>query len=231
MRVVVGVGEPELALGALTIARRIARIDGGVVHPLLVVPESAPFSPRPALARLGDVVAAAGVDGQILTIVDRSVLHGALRVGRAQEATLVLVAEPISARADGEPASASEAAGAREDDRSAVPPVAVVRGNATRIGAVRMRLDEEEVAQPSLAGELARRVGSGAPERLEDEHADWEQLLAPGDVTFVSSELGETLAKLPNAADGLVVSTVADWLIREETAGDGGELPDEERAV
>jgi Kef-type K+ transport system membrane component KefB len=231
MRLVVGVGEPELALGALTIARRIARIDGGVVHPLLVVPESAPFSPKPALARLGDVVAAAGVDGQILTIVDRSVLHGALRVGRAQEATLVLVAEPISARADGEPASASEAAGARQDDRSPVPPVAVVRGNATRIGAVRMRLDEEDLAPPSLAGELARRVGSGAPERLEDEHADWEQLLAPGDVTFVSSELGETLAKLPNAADGLVVSTVADWLIREEIAGDAGELPDEERAV
>src|SRR6202041_635560 len=41
MRIVVGVGEPELALGALTLARRIARIDGGVVHPLLGVPRSA----------------------------------------------------------------------------------------------------------------------------------------------------------------------------------------------
>jgi hypothetical protein len=65
------------------------------VHPLLVVPEAAPFAPREALARLSEVVAAAGVDGQALTIVDRSVLHGALRVGRAQEATLVLVAEPV----------------------------------------------------------------------------------------------------------------------------------------
>ncbi|HXM87536.1 MAG TPA: cation:proton antiporter, partial [Solirubrobacteraceae bacterium] len=56
-RIVVGVGQPELALGALAIARRIAHTDGGVVHPLLVVPESAPFSPKPALLRLGELVA------------------------------------------------------------------------------------------------------------------------------------------------------------------------------
>jgi Kef-type K+ transport system membrane component KefB len=230
-RIVVGVGEPELALGALTIARRIARTDGGVVHPLLVVPESAPFAPKPALARLGEIVAAAGVDGQLLTIVDRSVLHGALRVGRANEATLVLVAEPNLTGSDGEPVSATDAAGAREDDDSPVPPVAVVRGNASRLGVVRMRLDEDEAPGQSLAGEMARRVSSGAAEALDDDHADWEQLLAPGDVTFVSSELGETLAKLPDADDRLVISTVADWLIREETAGDTPELPDDERAV
>jgi hypothetical protein len=96
---------------------------------------------------------------------------------------------------------------------------------------VRMRLDEDEAAQHSIAGEMARRVGSGAAQQLEDEHADWAELLAPGDVTFVSSELGETLAKLPNASDRLVVSTVADWLIREEAAGDVPELPNDERAV
>jgi Kef-type K+ transport system membrane component KefB len=231
MRVVVGVGEPELALGALAIARRIARTDGGVVHPLLVVPESAPFSPKPALARLGEIVAEAGVDGQLLTTVDRSVLHGALRVGRAHEATLVLVAEPSVNGANGEPVSASDAAGALEQDDSPLPPVAVVRGNASRLGVVRTRLDDESLDEHSLADELARRVGSGAAQQLDEEHDDWAELLAPGDVTFVSSELGETLAKLPNAADGLVVSTVADWLIREETAGDTPELPDEERSV
>ncbi len=230
-RIVVGVGQPELALGALAIARRIAHTDGGVVHPLLVVPESAPFSPKPALARLGELVAEAGIDGQLLTTVDRSVLHGALRVGRAHEATLVLVAEPISDGAGGEPPSATAAAGAREDDDSPVPPVAVVRGNAPRLGVVRMRLDEDELARHSLAGELARRVGSGSAQQLDDDHTDWAQLLAPGDVTFVSNELSETLARLPNAADGLVVSTVADWLVREETAGDAPELPNDERAV
>jgi Kef-type K+ transport system membrane component KefB len=251
-RVVVGVLDPEHALGALTIARRIARADGGVVHPLLVVPESAPFAPKPALQRLSEVVAAADVDGQVMTIVDRSVLHGALRVGRAQEATLVLVAEPgpelageqrgegdgaqddAAAGGDGGRAPRPVAAGvSSEREEAPTPPVALVRGNATRLGAVRVRLDDEELAPDSLAGEMARRVSSGAAQRLEQDHTDWAELLAPGDVTFVSSELGETLAKLPGAGAGLVVSTVAEWLIREESAGDEDvpDTPGDVRAV
>lgn len=220
-RIVVGLGEPELALGALTLARRIARADGGVVHPLLVVPEAAPFAPRAALARLSEVVAAAGVDGQALTIVDRSVLHGALRVGRAQEATLVLVAEPVpddDAQSTATPLAA--AAPQRAWERSPAPPVAVVRGNADRLGVVRVRLDDDELESPSIAAEMARRVASGSAQRLDEDHAEWSELLAPGDVTFVSSELGDTLGKLPGVGDGLVVSTVAEWLIREESARD-----------
>jgi Kef-type K+ transport system membrane component KefB len=252
MRVVVGVLDPDHALGALTIARRIARADGGVVHPLLVVPESAPFAPKPALQRLSEVVAAADVDGQVMTIVDRSVLHGALRVGRAQEATLVLVAEPgpepaggrreTGEGAQGEAAAAGDGGRAprpvapgvsSEREQAPAPPVALVRGNATRLGAVRVRLDDEELAPDSLAGEMARRVSSGAAQRLEQDHTDWAELLAPGDVTFVSSELGETLARLPGAGEGLVVSTVAEWLIREESAGDedAPETPADVRAV
>ncbi len=251
-RVVVGVLDPDHALGALTIARRIARADGGVVHPLLVVPESAPFAPKPALQRLSEVVAAADVDGQVMTIVDRSVLHGALRVGRAQEATLVLVAEPgpepagvrqgaeASAHDDGEHgtdggrAPRPVAPGASsERDAAPTPPVALVRGNATRLGAVRVRLDDEELASDSLAGEMARRVSGGAAQQLERDHADWAELLAPGDVTFVSSQLGETLAKLPGTGNGLVVSTIAEWLIREESAGDeeSPDTPGDVRAV
>src|SRR6201999_4509700 len=125
---------------------------------------------------------------------------GALRVGRAHEATLVLVAEPSVNGADGEPVTATDAAGAREEDDSPLPPAAVVRGNASRLGVVRTRLGSDDSEEPSLAGELARRVSSGAAQRLDDEHDDWNELLAPGDVTFVSSELGETLAKLPNAS-------------------------------
>jgi Kef-type K+ transport system membrane component KefB len=238
MRVVVGVGLPEHALGALTLARRIARVDGGVVYPLLVIPESARFQPKPALAKLTEVVAAAGVDGEVMTIVDRSVLHGALRIGRAHEATLVLVAEPVTAaEPEGEPrsgdgVSASEVAGARTGHHAVDPPVAVVRGNAQRIGVVRVRLDDEELQGSSIVGEMARRISSGSAQRLEEDHAEWADLLAPGDVTFVSSELGDTLAELPSAADGLVVSTVAEWLIREESAGDSSpELPGDAAAV
>jgi hypothetical protein len=107
----------------------------------------------------------------------------------------------------------------------------VVRGNATRLGVVRTRLGDEELDPHSLAGELARRVSSGSAQRLEDDHTEWSELLAPGDVTFVSSELGDTLAKLPGGAEGLVVSTVAEWLIREEATGDTVDLPGDIRAV
>ncbi len=221
-RVVVGVGDIDAATGALTVARRIARADGGVVHPVLVVPESAPFAPRSALARLREIVSAVGIDGQLMTIVDRSVLHGALRVGRSQEATLVLVAEPSEPgeRVEQAPHAASPAGGPPP------PPVALVRGNAERLGVVRTRVDADDADAPVLLGELARRVAGGPAQQLGEDHAEWAQLLAPGDVTFVSGELGETLGKLPDSADRLIVSAVPEWLIREESAADESpELP------
>jgi Kef-type K+ transport system membrane component KefB len=223
-RVVVGVADANAAAGALTIAHRIAHADGGVVHPVLVLPETAPFAPKQALARLGEVVSSVGVDGQLMTIVDRSVLHGALRVGRAQEATLVLVAEPSGE----EDRDATSAAGAA-DRGTPAPPVALVRGNATRLGVVRTRVDADDAQAraPAIVAEMARRVAGGPAQQLGDDHDDWSQLLAPGDVTFVSAELGETLAELPQAAHGIVVSTVAEWLVREEAAADNRtpELP------
>ncbi|HEY2216867.1 MAG TPA: cation:proton antiporter, partial [Solirubrobacteraceae bacterium] len=223
MRVVVGVADPEFALGALTVAHRIARADGGVVHPVLVVPESAPFQPKPALARLSEVVAEAGVDGQLMTIVDRSVLHGALRVGRSQEATLVLVTEPATTdeHVDSVQVGSAASSFAAEQDEQERPalPVAVVRGNAARLGTVRTRLEQDEdgeLAASSVVAEMARRVSGGSVRPLSEDHAEWAELLAPGDVTFVSSELGDTLTKLPGAADGLVISSVSEWLVEEE---------------
>jgi Kef-type K+ transport system membrane component KefB len=230
-RVVVGVADANAAAGALTIAHRIARADGGVVHPVLVVPEAAPFAPKQALARLREVVSSVGVDGRLTTIVDRSVLHGALRVGRAQEATLVLVAEPIGE--EHRDAALAGAASAADHD-SPGPPVALVRGNAARLGVVRTRVeaDEAQAHAPGVVAEMARRVAGGPAQQLGDDHDDWSRLLAPGDVTFVSAELGETLAGLPQAADGLVVSTVAEWLIREEAdADDAPELPGDAAGV
>ena len=198
------------------------------MHPVLVVPESAPFAPKAALARLGEIVSAAGVDGQLMTIVDSSVLHGALRVGRSQEATLVLVAEPLGERHEPEQAPLAAAT----TDEAATPLVALVRGNADRLGVVRTRVDGEDAQSPAVVAEMARRVAGGPAQQLGDDHDDWSQLLAPGDVTFVSAELSERLAGLPEAADGLVISTVADWLIREEaTTDDTPELPGDATSI
>jgi Na+:H+ antiporter len=229
-RVVVGVADVATAAGALMVARRIARADGGVVQPVLVVPESAPFAPKEALARLSEIVSAAGVDGQLTTIVDRSVLHGALRVGRSREATLVLVAEPLGEE-HGQPDAPLAAATTAGED-APTPLVALVRGNADRLGVVRTRVGDDDAESPAIVAELARRVAGAPAQQLAGDHDDWSQLLAPGDVTFVSAELSETLAGLPQAADGLVISTVADWLIREEADGDQTpEMPGEATSI
>ncbi len=199
-RVIVGVADVESAIGALTVARRIARADGGVVHPVLVVPETAPFAPRAALARLSSIVSAVGIDGQLMTIVDRSVLHGALRVGRSQEATLVLVSEP---RENGQASEQAPAAAAPPLDAGPPPPpVALVRGNAQRLGVVRTHVDADDGDTPALVAELARRVAGGPAQELGEDHAEWARMLAPGDVTFVSSELGEALASCPTRPSG-----------------------------
>jgi len=213
-RVVVGVGDPDRARGALTIARRIAHADGGVVHPVLVVPESAPFAPAAARERLARVVAAAGVDGLPTTIVDRSVLHGALRAAAAQEATLVLVSE--SSEVDFVEVSEPQLT---HTTATHPPPVAIVHGNAERLGAVHTLLEDDGEA-PSVGSEMARRVAGGAATPLDESNPDWHASLAPGDVTFVSSRIGEALADAYKDSHGLVVATLAESAIAEQGVQD-----------
>ncbi len=217
-RVVVGIGDPDTAPGALSIAVRIARADGGVVYPVLVVPESAPIASRPVRERFNHVVAAAGADGRPSTIVDRSLRHGAVRAGAAADATLVLVAEPAGAGpAESDQAVEVPAAGTVEaeiaptDDtaRARAAPVAIVRGSAERLGAVRILLDGDESAAASVAAEMARRVAGGSEDRLED-GPGWYESLAPGDVAFVSPLSEEEISRLPSPASAMVVATLAE---------------------
>ncbi len=204
-RIVVGVGDPETALGALSIAVRIARVDGGVVHPVLVLPESEPIAPKAARERLGRVIAAAGVDGLPSTIVDRSLLDGAVRAGAAAEATLVLVSEPLEADAEGR----ARAGDAGADGHASSAPVAVVRGSAERIGAIHTLLADEE-DPPSIAAEMARRVAGGPTAPLDEGDPDWATVLAPGDVTFVSARGGAAFSALTEVAPGMVVTALGE---------------------
>ncbi len=209
-RVVVGVGDPDVARGALSIAVRIARADGGVVHPVLVLPESAPIAPKAARERLERIVAAAGVEGRLSTVIDRSLLDGAVRAGAAAEATLVLIADPASSET-----SQAQAAGS---GHSHSPPVALVRGSADRLGAVRTLLDGDEAESPSVAIEMARRVGRGRADQLDDGDPNWSTLLAPGDVTFVSARAGAAFSVLPDAGAGVVVTMLDERLVHEHEA-------------
>jgi len=207
-RIVVGVRDPELAAGALAVAVRIARADGGVVHPVLVLPLTAPFAPKAARERLLAAAAVAGVDGMVSTVLDSSLVHGAVHAAVASEATLVLVAQA----GDPDPAERRAAQALRADRQSSFPPLAIVRGNAGRIGAVRVFVDGEDAASTSLAAELARRVARRPADELQDGDADWTELLAPDDITFVSDRLGETLATLSADVPGIVITALASRL-------------------
>jgi Kef-type K+ transport system membrane component KefB len=204
-RVVVGVGEPGLAAGALSVAVRIARADGGVVDPVLVVPASAPFAPKAAHRQLLAAAARAGVDGIVSTVLDTSLVRGAIRAGMAGEATLVLVVEP----ADWDAAAREAARLASEDRESGFPPVAIVRGSAARLGAVRTLPFAGGGDSQALADELARRVARGAAEELAGEHADWAARLASSDVTFVSARAGGPSHAPTSELPGIVVTTLA----------------------
>jgi Kef-type K+ transport system membrane component KefB len=203
-RVVVGVGDPASAAGALSIAVRIARADGGVVQPVLVVPQSAPFAPRAAHRRLRRAAAVAGVDGMVSTVVDRSLLHGAMHAGVAAEATLVLVAEPAPLDAAGLEAARAIVA----EGLSGAPPVAFVRGSAPRLGVVRTLVAGEGGEDShSLLSELSQRVARGSADRLREGDGDWATLLAADDVTFVSVG-SHTVTTLPSDAPGIVVAAL-----------------------
>jgi Kef-type K+ transport system membrane component KefB len=210
-RVVVGVREPEMARGALSIAVRIARADGGVVHPVLVLPESAPIAARAARQRLGKVIADAGVDGLSSTIVEDSLLEGAVRAGAAAEATLVLVAEPPPA----DLSKPEDESAAQSAARLHAAPVALVRGTADELGTVHTVLDGDDGDSSSVAAEMARRVAGGQAQRLHDDDPNWSALLAPDDVTFVSARAGELPSAPPKDAPGVVVTTLSEHSLHE----------------
>ncbi len=203
-RVVVGIGDPASAAGALSIAVRIARVDGGVVQPVLVVPQSAPFAPRAAHSRLRHAAALAGVDGIVSTVVDRSLLHGAIHAGVAAEATLVLVAEPAALDAAGLEAAREIVA----EGLSGAPPVAFVCGSAPRLGVVRTLVaGEDREDSHLLLSQLSERVARGSADRLRESDGDWATLLAAGDVTFVSVGR-DGAATLPPDVPGIVVAAL-----------------------
>ncbi len=208
-RVVVGVGDPARARAALTVAVRIARADGGVVMPVLVVPESGPIAPKAARELLLKLVAEAGVDGLLTTVVDRNLIDGAMRAGAACEATLVLVAD--GGDADVEHPELLALAGAHASERSQFTPVALVRGDAESLGVVRTLLGADDGEQ-CVAAEMARRVAGGVASPLEGtgrEH-DWSETLAPGDVTFISGHVGEALSALSTLGQGVFVRTLVE---------------------
>ena len=84
-RVMVGIGDPELAWGALSIAVAVARADGGFARSCARVPESRSIARTRARSASGGLSPTTASRACPRLIVDRSVLHGALRAGAAAE--------------------------------------------------------------------------------------------------------------------------------------------------
>ena len=204
-RVVVGVGDPALG-GGCAVDRRAHRSRrwGGRAARAGACRQSAPFAPRAAHGRLRHAAAVAGVDGVVSTVVDRSLLHGAMHAGVAAEATLVLVAEPAAMDAAGIEAARAIVA----EGLSGAPPVAFVCGSAPRLGVVRTLAGGEDGEDShSLLSDLSQRVARGTADRLQESDGNWATLVAADDVTFVSVG-ADAASTLPPDAPGIVVATL-----------------------
>lgn len=104
-RVTVAFGRVEHARDALVRAATLAEADGGVVQPVLVRLERDPESVEGIEDRVRAIAHETGIDGELLTVVERSLLHGAIHAGLAADATLVLIAGAAGDATDGDPAT------------------------------------------------------------------------------------------------------------------------------
>lgn len=102
-RVTVAFARPEDARDALLRAAARAAADGGVVQPVLVRLEHDPDPAEGVEERVRAIAQEAGIDGELGTVVERSLLHGAVHAGLAADATLVLVAGASGGPDDGDP--------------------------------------------------------------------------------------------------------------------------------
>ncbi len=195
-RVLVTLEDPAQAPLAFALAARIAAPDNGVVHGLLcqpslrgrVAPGAAGRAERRRLLRRSRRRA-----DQLL--VHESLPEGVVNAAAAERASLVLVGQRPSA------ASAFGTAGETVAAASAAP-VAILLGDAARLGRVRFAPDGDSPAS-KLAAELAARLGAdGGRAGVED--------LVPGELCVMPVASWEMLADPPEPPDGAAVLIVPE---------------------
>jgi Kef-type K+ transport system membrane component KefB len=89
--VLVQLSDPERAAPLVSIARRIADADAGVIRPVVVVSDGAPHPTPALLAELTHSVTRFGIDAEIDVRHDRSEIDGLLHAATSKEASLVVV--------------------------------------------------------------------------------------------------------------------------------------------
>jgi len=193
-RVLVTLEEPAQAPLAFALARRIAAPDNGVVHGLLASPPGEAPSRRALLAELGAAAFAADLDAEPTLLVHESLPDGVVNAAAAERASLVLVGQhPAAASAFG---SAGEAVAAM-----APAPVAILIGDADRIGRVHLSRDGDSAAS-ELAAELAVRLGADGAAPVEE--------LSAGELCVMPAASWELLADPPEPPAGAAVLIVPE---------------------
>jgi Kef-type K+ transport system membrane component KefB len=193
-RVLVTLEDPAQAPLAFALAARIAARDNGVVHGQLACPPAEAPARQTRLAELTAAAFAADLDAEPTLLVHESLLEGVVNAAAAERASLVLVGQhPAAATAFGGAGGAATGA--------AAAPVAILIGDATRLGRVHLATDGDSTAA-KLAAELATRLGA-------DGRAPVERL-QPGELCVAPAASRELLAHPPQPPAGAAVLIVPE---------------------
>jgi Kef-type K+ transport system membrane component KefB len=193
-RVLVTLEDPAQAPLAFALAARIVARDNGVVHGLLACQPAEAPGRQALLAELKAAAFAADLDAEPTLLVHESLPEGVVNAAAAERASLVLVGQhPAAASAFG---SAGETVAT-----AAAAPVAILIGDADRLGHVRLAADGDSTAA-KLAEELAARLGADGGAQVEE--------LSPGELCVMPAASWELLADPPRPPAGAAVLVVPE---------------------
>ena len=144
----------------LRIAEQLAAGDGGVVRPILIVPDGAAHPAEEVLEQAHHTIAATGIDAELTIVCDTSVSDGVVHAATAAQSSLVVVPAATQSWLP----TLFEAAQHRLVSSSPAPTV-LVRPGGTAYDRVVLMLNSAQAARPTsaaiYAAQVARRLTPG----------------------------------------------------------------------
>lgn len=120
--------DADTPIGPLVrLAGRLAEPDGGRVSAVRIVPTGTPRPADDEVARLGQQIATAGIDAELLIRVDDSVDEGVVHTAHSEHATLLVIPANACTVPDGMPAVVVGRTGADGVDHHSLPDLIVSR--------------------------------------------------------------------------------------------------------
>jgi hypothetical protein len=139
----------------LRIANQLAASDGGVVRPIVVVPDGAAHPDHDVVEQAHRTIAATGIDAELTTVCDTSVTDGVVHAASAHQSSLVVV----PAASQSWLPTLFEASQHRLVSSSPAPTV-LVRPGTTPYDRVVLLLNSAQATNPTSAALYAAQVAS-----------------------------------------------------------------------